>query len=386
MHAMYGRPVCLKQPGRDSFVGQQHELLDQLVGNVVRHPFNTSHAALFIEADLHLGEIQFQRARLEPQPPDALREFVRVMQHSLNGARWRALQNLEGLAIAETALRMNHRGISPGLQHAAVLRDEELHALRQAIHVRLERTELVAQCLRQHRDDAVHQVGGVAAPPRLVIERGSRLHIVRYVRNVNPELPVILGNSVEADGVVEVLGIVGIDGDDLMTPAILAPGNFTGAHLAADGARLIQDLLGEMQREVVLAQHGEHVHALFVGRTQHLHHFALRIRVPRFPRAQFDHHLVSGGRPAPDVARLRHVNVVRDAWVIGNHVEKARAAMERADDPRAMPLKHLQDASGGLDLLARAWRPEWNITTHQHMIFVHGRPGGALRNGDFLQR
>ena len=114
------------------------------MGDVVLHVFNPRHAALFIEADLHLGEIEFQRARFKPQPPDALREGVRVMQHLFDGTRRQALENLQYLTVGEAALGTDHRGVGSCLQHAAILRDEKFHAFRQPIQVRFEGTEFVA--------------------------------------------------------------------------------------------------------------------------------------------------------------------------------------------------------------------------------------------------
>ena len=80
--------------------------------------------------------------------------------------------------------------------------------------------------------------------------------------------------------------------------------------------------LGKMQRQIVLAQHGQHVHAFLVRRAEDFDDFAFGIGVARFPFAQFDDHLVADARGPAHVARRRHINVVRDARVIGNDVEK----------------------------------------------------------------
>ncbi len=50
---------------------------------------------------------------------------------------------------------------------------------------------------------------------------------------------------------------------------------------------------------------------------------------------------------ASDIAGLRNVNIMRNARVVGNDIDKARAALERADDLRAMTFEHAQDSAGG---------------------------------------
>ena len=85
------------------------------------------------------------------------------------------------------------------------------------------------------------------------------------------------------------------------------------------------------------------------------------------------------------VARRRHINVVRHPRVIGNHVKKLAAPLQRADDLCPLPF---QDANHHARFLlepvgAQALRPD--IAPHQHAIFVERGAGGLLRNHDFLQ-
>jgi hypothetical protein len=49
-------------------------------------------------------------------------------------------------------------------------------------------TENVGNPLRQHRDDAVREIGGVAAFARLAVEGGLRAHIGRNVGNGDDDL------------------------------------------------------------------------------------------------------------------------------------------------------------------------------------------------------
>ena len=90
----------------------------------------------------------------------------------------RALQNLQHLRIGKAAFGMDDGGMKFRTQHATVVRDEKFHALRQAIHVRLERAQFIAQRFRQHRDDAIHEIGGIAAFLRFHVKWSAGLDVM----------------------------------------------------------------------------------------------------------------------------------------------------------------------------------------------------------------
>ena len=293
-------------------------------------------------------------------------------------------KNLQHFLVGEAALRMDHGGIKLRVQHPAVVRHEKLDALGQAIHVRFERAQFVAQRLRQHRDDAVHEVGRVAAFARLVVQRRAGLHVMRHVRDVNPQLPLLRRNALQTNGVVEILRVVGINRDDLMTRGNpRGPPGRAATNRRADGVRLVQHGLGKMQRQIVLAQHRKHVHAFLVRRAEDFDDFAFGIRVARFPFAQLDHDLVADVRGPAHVARLRHINVVRDARVIGNDVEKLPAALQRADDLRAPPFQNA-DHRAGVRLGASGRKPFGRTSRRTSTrSSCKRRAGGALRQWRF---
>ena len=61
--------------------------------------------------------------------------------------------------------------------------------MRQAIDMRIQAANAVAQSLRQHRDHAVGQINTVAAALRFAIERAAGSDIGAHVRDVNAKLP-----------------------------------------------------------------------------------------------------------------------------------------------------------------------------------------------------
>ena len=347
--AVDGLLILAHQPRGHGFVGEQHVFLDQLMRNVVLDLFNAQDTALFVEADLGFGKIQRERTVLEAQAADLLGEFVGVVQHALDGIiRWRLLQDGEHFLVGEAALRVDDGGIKLSAQHAAIVRDEKLHALGEAIHIGFERAEFVTQGFGQHRYDAVHEIGGVAAFARLDIQGRAGLHVMRHVGDVDPKLPLILRGSFQRDGIIEIFRVVGINRDDLMRTAIFPSGDFMLGNSRANSAGLSEHRLGKVQRQVVLTQHREHVHAFLVRRTEHFDDFTFRICVARLPFLQLDHDLVADVRLATDITRLRHINIVRHARIIGPDVEELPAALQRADDLRALTFEDADDRTGFL--------------------------------------
>ncbi len=137
----------------------------------------------------------------------------------------------------------------------------------------------------------------------------------------------------------------------------------------------------KMQRQIVLAQHGQHVHAFLVRRAEHFNDFALGIAVARFPFAQFDHNFVAVTRRPAQIARRRHINIVRNTRIIRDDKKKLLALLQRADDLRALALT---DAKTTVRVLGIAFAKMFSshIAPHQHTVFVQRRdrdfPGMAI--------
>ena len=268
-------------------------------------------------------------------------------------------------------------------QHPAVPGHQKLHALRQPVHVGLERAQLIAQGLRQHGDDAVHQVGGVAPPLRLRIQRRARLDVMRHVRDVHPQPPLVRRHPLQADRIVKVLRVIRINGDHVMRTAIQPVRQVLGMDRRADGLRLVQHRLGKVQRQIILAQHRQHVHPLRIRRAQDFHDFALGMGVARFPFPQFDHHLVPDARGPAHVPGRRHIQVMRHPGIVGDDVKRGAALLQRAHDPRAFALEDADDRAGFRGVGAEAFPP--NIPAHQNPILMQRRAGGAFGDAYFLQ-
>jgi len=80
---------------------------------------------------------------------------------------------------------VNHGIDELRIQHMAVLGNLDDRAFREAIHVRLEGANAVGKLDGQHRENAIHKVGGITALDGLLVHRRARLDVVGNVRDVD---------------------------------------------------------------------------------------------------------------------------------------------------------------------------------------------------------
>ena len=111
---------------------------------------------------------------------------------------------------------------------AAVGADHHAHGNRGAILARPQRAQVVGDALRQHRHHAVGEIDRIAAHQRFAIERRAGRHIMGDVGDGDGEneAAVVVGRRVTLGvyGVVMILGVGRIDGDEWHVPPVLAMG------------------------------------------------------------------------------------------------------------------------------------------------------------------
>ncbi len=120
-----------------------------------------------------------------------------------------------------------------------------------AWHVGLKRAHAVGQQLGQHRHDTAGQVGRVATLLRFDVQGAAGGDEVCDVGDVHAEHPgraVFFVSRVElddADGIIEVLGVGRVDGDDEVFGEVFAVGGDGFADAFGGVACLVGDVLGE---------------------------------------------------------------------------------------------------------------------------------------------
>ena len=84
----------------------------------------------------------------------------------------------------------------------------------------------------KHGNGAVHEIDARGALHGFLIDDGTFLHVVAHIGYVHAYFVEVLGVGcwvlADTQGIVEVLGILGVDGESAYVAEVLAAGNFFG--------------------------------------------------------------------------------------------------------------------------------------------------------------
>jgi len=131
-----------------------------------------------------------------------------------------------------------------------------------------ERAEAVRKTGREHGDDSVNKIHAVGPFTGLVIQFGSGFDVVGDVGDVDANLHVAVGKFAEGDGVVEIAGGVGVDGDDEVAAEIFPADRAVGEFDGGKGFGLGEGFGRESCGEIEFPDYGEYVDAWIGGATE----------------------------------------------------------------------------------------------------------------------
>ena len=213
VHPVEGRHAAPLADLGNPLVGEDHQLLDQAVGLGLGDRVSPDHVPVGIELELRLGGRDLQRApaRVCRAAPPQRRGRSPVASRS-PPARLLAGEDAVELVVVEPAVGANAAAVEARRARLAGGREDDLGGHREALDAGGEAAGHGRERQRQHRLDGSRDVGAVAAPQRLAIERGTGSHVCRDVGDVDPEpRPVRVDRG--RDRVVEVAGAGRIDGE-----------------------------------------------------------------------------------------------------------------------------------------------------------------------------
>ena len=108
--------------------------------------------------------------------------------------------------------------------------------------------------MRKHRHYTVDDIGGRATFERFLIKRTVLLNIVGNIRDMNAQ-PITAGNLLNADRVVQILGILAVNRDNHFPGAVAAAFFFFRRYARRRPLRLFHDFLRELRIDIVFQQH-----------------------------------------------------------------------------------------------------------------------------------
>src|SRR5882762_11620835 len=259
----------------DRTIRGQHELFNEPVRDVSLAACDIRHALFVVEFDDRFGQIEIDGTVLGAAGIEKQRQFFHFAEAGCQ--RGVALRHFSVAFKDLVDIRVGHAlgGADDAGCHARrfhVPGGVEFHerAHDQAILVRLEGTHAIRKGFRKHRHGAIREVNGGAAETRLPVESVLRSNVVRYIGDVNLQVPAAIGAMLYVDGDVEIARGLSIDGDDRQVAEILAARTLGFTHGLRATLRFIQNFAGEYMREMMLADDDFGVNAEIAGTPENL--------------------------------------------------------------------------------------------------------------------
>jgi len=188
-----------------------------------------------------------------------------------------------------------------------------------------------------------------------VIQFGSRFDVVRDVGDVDADFHVTVWEFPEGDGVVEIAGGVGVDGDDEFAAEIFPSDRAIGKFDGGKGFGFVEGLGGESCGKIKFPDDGEDVDSWVGGTAKTFDEDAFGVGLAVFPVDQFCDDLVAGfGLRRSVCAWCGDVEIVEKAGVVRDDDEESCSFLESADDHGSAAFEDAVDAAAGAVRFRRA--------------------------------
>lgn len=218
--------------GGDGFIGREHELFDDAVGDIAGAACNADHFAELVEFDEGFGEVEIDGTALEAAAHKDFGEFLHPFKAFEEGFVTGFQFRIAGFCIGREEF------VDAGIGHAldgaddaaaetlgdglagVVELDEGRHD--EAVLLGHEGADVGGKLLGEHGHGAVREVDAGAAEAGFGVDGRAGEDVVADVGDVDLQGVVAVGEEIDEDGVVEVAGGFAIDGDDGEVAEILA--------------------------------------------------------------------------------------------------------------------------------------------------------------------
>ncbi len=352
MDAEQARDAVVFQVLGDGLVGHQHELLDQPMGHVpferddrLDHPF-------VIQDNLGLLQIEVDRAAAAAALVEDDEQLVHPLEerHELDVLR-RDLGILVGqdrvdVGVGHPRVAVDHPVVQLVANDRALLVDLHPARLHQPIDVRIEAAQAGRELRREHVDRALREIHRGRAVVAFFVQGAALGHVVRDVGDVDAQPVVAVLQPLERDRVVEVAGVLAVDGDRHVRPEIGPAFQVPLLDRSAQSTRFLDRVLTVPGDDAVLAQDDLGIDARFVDGPEHLHYSPDRAPGSGRPRGDFNRHHVA--RFSVLALAGGNLNVHDQPAVERNDEPHAgRVPVEAADRILRAPLKNPDDPAFG---------------------------------------
>ncbi|MNM35074.1 hypothetical protein D3C81_457430 [compost metagenome] len=259
-------------------------------------------------------------------------------------------------------MRIHHRFVEARVGDDAFAVDLHVADKAHAVDLRHQRADAVGQRFRQHRHHEAREVHRGRALLRFIVQRRAGTDIVGDVGNGDHQAEAI-GVRLAVHRVVEVLGVLAIDGDQRRAAQVDAVTDHRRLDHQRHRRGFVQHFLRELERQFVAVNRGLHHQRCGQLVAEHSDDAADRRTAAVRCLGQFADDQLAIARTAGLV--WRHLHVALDALVIGHHVVDAHLDAEAADQAGHAALQHAGDAAFATAAVIDAG------DTGQHLVAVH---------------
>ena len=356
-------------------VGQEHELLHELVGVLGLLEVHAYWFPVPVDFKTDLGAVEFDGARLVALLAELLGQAVE--HEDLAGVVASArLDDLLRLLVGEAAVGADDGGHDAAVEHSGVGVHGEDGREGELLLAGAQGADAVAEVLGKHGDCAVHQVDAGGALAGLLLDDGLVPDVVSDVGDVDAYLPAALAGGADAQGVVEVLGVPGVDGEGGHGAEVLALCHLLGGDAGVDVAGGLLHGLGVFVRQAELGQDGVHLGVVLALPAEDVEDLSYGVHLVLRPGGDSGDGLVA--RLAAAQAVAGYDDVGGQELGVGHQGGVVALHLEGADEVLVVALDDLDDARLGLGSTAGGG------DFHADAVAVEGVHGVALGHQDAL--
>ena len=243
MNAVEGGTVLPVEVAGHGLIGEEHKLFDKLVGFVRGLPFNPARPATLVEQDTQFGEIQIQGAGGEAAFPQGGGKSPGLLEKTIEIVGRGAVEAQLGLRVGKAVTGVDDGAVETCGANPSIRADPDKGGIGESLFPRPEGAEVIRKAGRKHGNDAVDEVDTVGAPAGFLIQGGAGADVVGDIGDMDADLGVAPGELAQGNGVVEIAGGIGIDGDDEVAAQVLTVGGLVGKFDSREG-RGLGDRLG----------------------------------------------------------------------------------------------------------------------------------------------
>ena len=347
MHAVHERLMLRVHVTSHRLIRDQHALFDDGLRQRALALNEGDRMSFVIEFDLDLRHVEVNRAAAMALGLEDVAQRFERLEHLadvlvVRDERLRLVdEHLVDDIVGQAAVNVDDRRDDLVTRDFALRRDLHLTGHREAVNAGVEAADAVAELLRQHRDDAVHEVDARAALARLAVERLAFAHVPADIGDVDAEEEGAVRIAARKDAVIEILRVLTVDRDDWQVAAVAAPSVLLRCRLLLYVIGCFLHVLRERLREVILAHDGEDVDARVADLAEYLDDLALCIAAAVRPLRDLDDDLAARLRAVERL--LRHEDILAELRVVRRHEAERLAALERADDFLVRALEDADD-------------------------------------------